>query len=267
MCETPPATDLAGMRALWKDVHSSELVQVAEQYLLLPGHVARRKLLEQGVIGRPTSVQVSSTHLYHAASMIRGFLGAGFGPTNVNAQDFIAPLVNPVSRDGWATDLEPHPLTTTIATIDFGDTMGLYDFTENQWRNQLRSRRIVIRGTRGEISNDDVVRLGPGETYLQSSIIRRQIGYDLDLDGYDTDQLSFDGMTIWSNPFRGARFADEEIAIATLLTGMADWVRGEGPAPYPLADACQDHLIGCAIESSAASGVTVRTKTEAWAAA
>ena len=74
LTETPPAPDLAALRALWAEVGGTRRVQVAEQYLLLPGHAARLGLVRGGVIGTPTSVQVSSTHGYHAVSMIRGFL-------------------------------------------------------------------------------------------------------------------------------------------------------------------------------------------------
>lgn len=47
---------------------------------------------------------------------------------------------------------------------------------------------------------------------------------------------------------------------------MAAWVRGTGEPPYPLADACQDHLIGLAIEESTRSGEPVTTAREPWAA-
>lgn len=48
LAETPPAPDLDGLRALWRDTGSSGLVQVAEQYPLMPGHAARLALLREG---------------------------------------------------------------------------------------------------------------------------------------------------------------------------------------------------------------------------
>ena len=143
--------------------------------------------------------------------------------------------------------------------------MGLYDFTDNQWHNQLRSRRIVVRGSAGELVDDSVVRLTAPRTIIRSPLVRRQTGYDLDLDAFDTDHISLGGEILFRNPFPGLRLNDEEIAIATMLLAMADWVRGEAPPPYPLADGCQDHLLGLAIEASVASGGPVTTTAEAWA--
>jgi hypothetical protein len=45
---------------------------------------------------------------------------------------------------------------------------------------------------------------------------------------------------------------------------MADWVRGEGPEPYPLAEGAQDQQLALAIEESADSDTTVTTSREAW---
>ena len=160
LAETPPAPDLAGLRDLWSAVGDSGLVQVAEQYLLMPSHAARAALVASGAIGTPTQVQVSSTQQYHAVSLIRGLLGAGRGPVSVRASRFTAPLVSPLSRAGWTDDEEAHPATTTIATLDFGDgRSGVYDFTEQQTRNQLRFRRLTVRGIGGELHNDEVVRM------------------------------------------------------------------------------------------------------------
>jgi predicted dehydrogenase len=265
LSETPPAPDLAGLRRLWARVGGRETAQVAEQYLLMPGHAARRRLVERGVIGRPTSVQVSSTHGYHAVSLMRGLLGVGFGPVTVSAARVTAPLVDPLTRDGWTGDDTPRDAATTLATLDFGGgASGLYDFTDNQWHNQLRLRRIVIRGSHGEIADDTVVRLAAPRTILRSALVRSQLGYDLNLDGYDTEHIAFDGEVVFANPYLGLRLMDEEIAIASLLTATAAWSRDEGPAPYPLAEACQDHLLALAIDESAAKGAPVTTDVEPW---
>ena len=264
LSETPPAPDLDGLRKLWARVGSRDLVQVAEQYLLMPGHAARRELVTRGVIGQPTSVQVSSTHNYHAVSMIRGLLGIGFGPVEVSASRFIGPLADPLSRSGWTGDRTPKDAATTLATMDFGGASGLYDFTDNQWHNRLRLRRIVIRGSHGEIADDTVVRLVGERTILKSSMIRSQLGYDLNLDGYDTEHISFDGDVVYRNPYLGLRLMDEEIALASLLKATGAWARGDGPAPYPLAQGCQDHLIGLAIDESAATGARMVTAVEPW---
>ena len=266
LCETPPAPDRDGLRSLWQSVGASGLVQVAEQYLLMPSHASRLALARSGAIGTVTSVEVSSTHGYHAVALIRTFLGARFERATVSAQTFTAPLIDPLVRDAWTDDDQPKAATTTIATVDFGGTMGLYDFTDNQWHNQLRSRRIVIRGSAGEIANDEVVRLLGPRTIVRSPLVRRQTGYDLDLDGFDTDHISLGDSILYRNPFPGLRLNDEEVAISTMLTATAAWCRDEGPPPYPLADGCQDHLLSLAIEESATSGAPVTTSVEAWAA-
>ena len=266
LSETPPAPDLDGLRALWQSVGASGLVQVAEQYHLMPSHASRLALARSGAIGTVTSVQVSSTHSYHAVALIRAYLGAGFEPATVNAHTFVAPLINPLVRDAWTDDDQPKDATTTIATIDFGGSMGLYDFTDNQWHNQLRSRRIVIRGSAGEIEDDEVVRLVGPRTIVRSPLVRRQTGYDLDLDGFDTDHISVGDKILYRNPFPGLRFNDEDIAISSMLAAMAAWCRDEGEPPYPLAEGCQDHQVSLAIDRSAATNTPVTTSVEAWTA-
>lgn len=265
LAETPPAPTAEGLAELWRRTGDTGLVQVAEQYLLVPAHAARLAAVRAGVIGEPTQVQVSSTHMYHAISMMRGFLGAGRGPVTVRATRTTAPLVDPLTRDGWTDDPEPKPATTTIATVDFGDgRSGLYDFTVNQWHNQLRFRRLVVRGTHGELRDDEVVRLLEPRTIVRSPLVRRQTGYDLDLDGFDTDTITLGDRVLFRNPFPGLRLSDEEIAIATQLRQMAAWVRGDGPPPYPLADGAHDHLVALAVEESADTDRTVTIDAPAW---
>jgi predicted dehydrogenase len=265
LTETPPAPDLDGLRALWRQVGDSGLVQVAEQYSRMPAHAARLALVRAGVIGDPTRVDVSSTHQYHAVSLIRTLLGVGRGPAEVRAVRTTAPLADPLSRDGWADPMQIRQATTTIATIAFADGgFGVYDFTDNQWHNQLLTRRLLVRGTTGELRDQEVVRLVADRTIVRSPIVRRQTGYDLDLDGFDTDHITFGSDVLYRNPYQGQRWNDEEIAIATLLRDTAAWVSDSGPEPYPLADGIQDHRIALAIEEAADLDTAVLVADEPW---
>jgi predicted dehydrogenase len=254
LAETPPAADLPALRALWSAVGDSGLVQVAEQYLLMPTHAARAAVVARGLIGTPSQVQVSSTQLHHAVSLIRGLLGAGHGPVTVRASRHHGPLADPLNRAGWPGDPRPRRATTTIATLDFGaGRTGLYDFTDNQTRNQLRFRRILVRGSHGELRDDEIVRLAAPRTIVRIPLVRGSGHFSL-------------GDEVFRYPYAGLRFNDDEIATATLLAATAAWVRGAGPAPYPLAEGAQDQLVALAIEAAADTGRTVGTGVAAWAA-
>ena len=265
LAETPPAPELEGLRSLWHDVGASGLVQVGEQYTLMPGHSSRLAVVQAGTIGTVTSVEIASTHLYHAVSLVRAFLGVDMDPVVVNARAFTAPFADPLSFRGWREDPTPYPKTTTIATLDFGKgRMGLYDFVENQWWNPLLARRIVIRGTLGEIVDDTVTRL-TSEGPVTSPIVYRRTGVDMNLEGNEVVQASFDGRVIYRNPWVGTNLSEDDIAVASLLAAVGLWARDEAAGPYPLAQGCQDHAVGLAIERSARTGADVNVDMEVWA--
>lgn len=265
LAETPPAPDLDGMRALWSDVGSSGLVQVAEQYALMPLHAARLALTRAGVIGTPGSVHVSSTHLYHVVALMRSFLGAGIGPTTVASQAFSAPLVDPITPAGWTHDLTPKPARTILSTVDFGDDrMGLYDFTDNQWWNPVRPDHLTVRGSIGELHDETVVRMVDETTPVTSRIERAVTGIGMNYEGTDLTHLSFEGRVVFRNAYEGGRLSDDDIGTAELLSRTGAWSRGEGPAPYPLAEGMHDHHVGIAMEQALETGGPVCTGEEPW---
>lgn len=265
LAETPPAPDAEGLRALWADVGASGLVQVAEQYPLMPLHAARLEVVRSGIIGRPTSVLVSSTHLYHAVALVRCLLGVGLEPATVRAQRLAAELVDPITPAGWTHDTSSRPASTVLASIDFGEgRMGRYDFTDNQWWNPLRPDHLGVRGSAGEIWDETVVRMVDEVTPMTSRIERAGTGVGMNYEGLDLTHLSLDGRVVWRNAFEGARLSDDDLGVAALLTRTGAWVRGDGKPPYPLAEACHDHVIGLAIDRAVESGDAVRVERDVW---
>ena len=265
LAETPPAPDVDGLERLWADVGASGLVQVAEHSPFMPSHQARRAVIDAGLIGEATSVQVSSTHLYHAVGLIRHLLGVGRDEVLIRAQRFTAPLLGPVARDGWTDETQPSATSTLIATLDFGGgRSALYDFTDNQWYNPLRTNRIVVRGSHGEIVGDDVTWWAGQRTVLSGEIARRVSGLEQNLDGFDLEHLSLGDRVLYRNPFVGSRFADDELAVAHLLAACASWLHDGGPEPYPLADGCHDHLLGLAMQEAADTATAVTVPAQPW---
>lgn len=269
LAETPPAPDPDSLRALWNDVGATGLVQVAEQYPLVPTHAARLAALADSPIGTPSWAHLSSTHGYHAVALLRRYLspdGAALAaPVTVTARSRPAALLQPLGRDGWEASPAVVPGETTLATLAFADgPTGVYEFTSNQWHNPLLSRRLLVRGTRGELVDDTLTRWVDGVGPVTSRIEYRHTGTDLNLEGRDLIHATLDGRLLYRNPWAGTAMSDDDLAVATILEQAGAWARGDGPEPYPLAEACQDHLISCAIDEAARTGRDVTTAVEPW---
>jgi predicted dehydrogenase len=265
LSETPPAEDADGLRRLWADIGASDLVQVAEQHPYLPVVAALRALVDQGVLGQVTSAQVSWTHDYHATALLRTLLGVRAEPARVSAVQTVAPVLEGPDRGGWPDVQQVHDAVHTLSILEIAGRTGVYDFTEGQWFNPLRRRHLILRGSRGEIVGNEVTWAGDDGTPLSAPIVRRQTGLDGNLEGADLDTLTWAGRVLYRNPYPAARMSDEEIAIATCLERTGLWRRGEGRAPYPLADACQDHLLALSVHAAAERGEPVTTGVEPWA--
>jgi hypothetical protein len=66
--------------------------------------------------------------------------------------------------------------------------------------------------------------------------------------------------------FPGTRLSDRELALADLLLATGAWARDGGEAPYPLAEASQDHAITLAMQRALASGGRESVDSEPWSA-
>lgn len=267
LAETPPAPDLPGLRALWEAVSDrADHIQIGEQYYRMPGHAARLGLVHNGLLGRVNGVHIASTHLYHAVALMRDYLGVGRIATTVNARQFDTPIFNPMNPDGWIPNPQVEERPTTLATLDFGEgRYGLYDFVDNQWWNPLLSRRLIVRGELGEMVDDSVTRwVSQDEAPVTTQIEYRRSGRDMNLEGNDVLTASFDSRVIYRNPFVGSRLSEDDLAVADHLVAMGQYVRGERPEVYSLADGIHDHALGLAIEESARTRADVRVSGEAW---
>ncbi len=264
LTETPPAPDVPGLIALHDLSKRGARIQVAEQYHLQPLHAARIALARSGKLGAVTQAQVSVAHGYHGVSLIRKFLDIAYEPVTITAHSFTSPLIG--GPDRYAPPEQERLVSSeqTIAYLNFGEKLGVFDFTGDQYHSWIRSPRLLVRGERGEINNTQVLYLADYLTPITYELVRQDAGIAGNLEGYYHKGILAGNEWIYKNPFVPARLSDDEIAIASCMVGMDQYIDG-GPDMYSLAEAAQDHYLGLMIEQAVASGQAVRATVQPWA--
>jgi predicted dehydrogenase len=265
LCETPAARDLPAMLEIWELVEKGLRLHVAEQYYLQPLHAARLAVIASGKLGTVSSVRVSAAHDYHGVSLMRRYLGIGFEPATIRARKFVAPVIAGPGREGPPAEEKSVPSTQLLGTFDFGDRLGLFDFTDVQYRSYVRSHHVVIRGERGEIADLDVRYLKDFRTPVVQELRRHDRGHFGDLDGYYLEGILCGDDYAFRNPYPYARLMDDEIAIAAAMEKMGAFARGEGAGPYAFAEAAQDQYLALAMSEAAATGEAITTTRQPWA--
>ncbi len=265
LAETPPAPDLDGLIALHEWSQRGARIQVAEQLQFRPLHAARISVAQSGLLGRISQAQVSVAHGYHGISLLRRYLGVDFEDATITARTFESPIVEGGSRQGPPTEEKIVSSKQTLAHFDFGDRLGVFDFAGSQYFAYVRASRTLVRGERGEITDNKARHLLDFRTPVEQEFVRRDAGQDDDL----RRPLFHEGITlgaqwIYRNPFAPGSLNDDEIAIATCLQKMGEYVEG-GPDFYSLAQASQDHYLSLLMDQAAKSGQPIKSQPQIWA--
>ena len=90
-------------------------------------------------------------------------------------------------------------------------------------------------------------------------------GQDGNLEGFYHKGILAGNEWLYRNPFAPARLTDDEIAVATCLQKMAEYVQG-GPSFCGLPEASQDHYLSLMIEKAVRTGEAVKAEKQVWAA-
>jgi predicted dehydrogenase len=261
--ETPPAPDLEGLNALHKLTKRGAKIQVAEQLQFRPLHAARIGLAKSGRLGCISQAQVSVAHGYHGINLIRQYLGVGFENATITARSFASPMIQGASRQGPPTEEKIVSVGQTLATFDFGDRLGIFDFASSQYFGSIRSSRTLVRGERGEISDHQARYLLDYRTPVELPFVRRDAGQEDDLRPLHHEGITLGEEWIYRNPFAPGRLSDDEIAVATCLQKMGEYVEG-GPDFYSLAEASQDHYLSLLMNQAVKSGKPVQSESQIW---
>ena len=213
-------------------------IQVAEQFHFMPRNQSYKNIIDSGILGEVHHLQLSCCHNYHAASLIRFFLNIKDETPKTNTIS-LADKVNRYNcRNGI---ISPTTIESEqkIKVFDFGGKTAVYDFNFEQYFSDIRASRIVIRGTNGEIINNTCTYLKNGVPH-SFEIKRNAFGLEESLDGFSLYNITGNGEVLYENPFLNARLSDEDIAIATCLLRMKEYLN-EGREFYSPKDAFIDY--------------------------
>jgi hypothetical protein len=121
-----------------------------------------------------------------------------------------------------------------------------------------------VRGERGEIVNKEVTYLKDFLTPVRLELVRHAAGVDGNLEGNYLRGIQLGGEWIYNNPFVPASLTDDEIAVASCLTKMTQYV-ATGEVFYSLAEASQDHYLGLKCAQALKEEKQIQTKMMPWA--
>lgn len=268
LCETPIAVDLETLEQISSYAAGKEpKLVVAEQYQFYPEYIALRKLLEKGVIGAPDFLTLSAAHDYHAASLIRAFLGISADTDfSVTAKTFSFPTVETLTRYERYTDGRIADKKRTLAVFAFADgKTALYDFDSEQYRSPIRGNLLKIQGCRGEIMNRRITYLDQNNQPKSSELVieSRQLETTNSNPNFHTvteiTRITFENEILYTPEFGLCGLSQDETAIAHLMKQTAEYARGTAGSPYALQEAIQDAYMSILLRQADEAGVTVES--------
>ena len=154
LSETPAALDTDSLNKLYSYYKCGKKQVVAEQYREYPNIKASLKLINEGIIGDVSCVNVSLAHEYHGISLIRVFLGVNPGEKyTVSAKTYEFPTTQTLTRYDKFTDGRIAGKKRCVATFEFeSGKVAWYDFDSEQYRSPIRKNTLKVQGEIGRAS-------------------------------------------------------------------------------------------------------------------
>jgi predicted dehydrogenase len=262
LTETPPAGGVEELIELNSLVSQGAKVQVAEQYHLRPMHAARLQVCRSGMIGSVHYAAVSVGHGYHGISLMRKMLGIHCENAEISGVRLAAKMLAGPNRQGLPSEEVYKGTMQDIAIFNFGDKVGILDFTPEQYFSWIRSIRVTVYGDRGELQNSEVAYMSDSSTPVRMEM--KRIGENGNSRQDCLLGICAGDRWIYRNPFIPGRLSDDEIAIASCLQGMIRYLK-TGEHLYSLAEASQDQYLALMMRRALQDGDKVKTTSQLWA--
>lgn len=263
LCETFVMPSVEEMNRLYAKLRGMR-IQFAEQYQFQPLNYARLKLVNSGVLGDVYQVHFSIPTHHHPASLARLFLNAGHALPVISGKKYVHNVLRGPGRAGDPKEETLFQASYELVTYDYGDRQAINDFEDMQHRSFMRGNTFIVRGSRGEIYNERV-------TYMQNEIT--PCSYELERvtagAGVDLQGLFLRGVSggqqglLYENPFMPARLYDDELAVASCMQEMVNYLKSE-KSFYSLEDELTDMYFALVTAEALKTGKDIQTQHQSW---
>ncbi len=267
LCETPPEESLESLQKIWENKQKyNAKIQVAEQYFAQPLYAAWHQAISSGKLGEVENINISSLHGYHGVSIIRRFLNVGYQNCRIYGKRYKFGVTETYGRDGMVFDGEVFLCNRDRITMEFENgKVAFFDFSDPaQYHSFIRTRQLTVQGVRGEIDDLTISYLSDKNIPITQQLNR------IDLGVYNNQEWSHYGIMLgeeflYKNPFSNARLNDDEIAVATCMLKMGEYLES-GVQFYSLKDAIQDMYISLKMDEALANPMQeIETNAQIWA--
>ena len=272
LCETPAGPDLETLNRLWLCHDQGQKLVIAEQYFLYPVYSSLIKLVKSGIIGSVTCLNISLVHEYHAASLIRAFLGISPDmPFSVSAKTYSFPVTETRNRYEEFLDGRVSLKKRTLANFEFADGQtAFYDFDSEQYHSKIRKNTWKLCGARGEILDRKAVYLNSdneaeeADLQVETRQIIREFRNPNPEFSEEVTGIFFQDEQLYEPPFGLCGLSQDETAVAKLMLKTAEYAKGIAGSPYPLEEALQDAYMAVLMKNSAETGKPAESGHQIW---
>lgn len=268
LSETPAALSVEDLQKLYAACRAGRKQVVAEQYREYASHKAALRLVQRGILGTVSCVNVSLAHDYHGISLLRAYLGIGPGePYTVSARAYLFPTTETLSRYEKITDgrVTEKRRCTAVFTFENG-RVAWYDFDSEQYRSPIRKNTRKVQGTRGEIIDDMVYYLDEANAgcaqALEAAVHTHATGDpnpNLAV-VHEIERIRFGEETLYEAPFGVCGLSEDETAMAFMMEQTGKYSRGEAAAPYRIEDALADAYGAILLQQAVETGEVLRSR-------
>jgi len=250
LAETPPAVTIEEIKSLYQHRNKLKHIAIAEQYIEQPLHASRLKLIQSGLIGEVNHAQVSVAHGYHGLNLIRAWLGIADEACTIIGTKTSDPVVEGPTRHTLPSEHNIVYPQQELAILQFANgKSALFDFGREQYFSPIRTPRVLIRGTMGEIVSERVNWSAAPALYSSSELVHKVSGLRGELRTLSLEGIQFQGDWLYKNPFFPAALSEEEIAMAQTLLNMNKFVT-QGEHFYTLENALIDTYLSLKLEQA-----------------